>query len=67
MLVKGEIMVECTEIDLIPSDIKNQIKMIKRVSICTEVCAITLLAVMWVAGFFMISKQGLYSRQHFFW
>ena len=45
-------MVDCKEIDLIPIGIKNQIRMIKRVSTCTEVCAITLLVVMWAAGFF---------------
>lgn len=52
-------MVECKEIDLVPSGIKNQIKMINRVSICTEVCAITLLAVMWVAGFFHDFETGI--------
>ena len=45
-------MVDCKEIDLIPIGLKNQISMIKRVSTCTEACAITLLIVMWVAGFF---------------
>ena len=52
-------MVECKEIDLIPIDLKNQIKMIKGVSICTEVCAITLLAVMWVVGFFHDFETGI--------
>lgn len=45
-------MVDCIEIDLMPIGIKNQIRIIKKVSTCTEVCAITLLVVMWVAGFF---------------
>lgn len=52
-------MVECKEIDLIPRGIKNQIKTINRVSICTEVCAIILLAVMWVAGFFHDFETGI--------
>lgn len=45
-------MVDYKEIDLMPIGIKNQMRMIKRVSTCTEVCAITLLVVMWAAGFF---------------
>lgn len=45
-------MIDSEEIDLIPIGIKNQVRMIKRVSTCTEVCAITLLVVMWVGGLF---------------
>ena len=52
-------MVNYTEIDLIPIDIKNQMRMIKRVSTCTEVCAITLLVVMWAAGFFHDLTTGV--------
>lgn len=45
-------MVDNIEIDLMPIGIKKQMRMIKRVSTCAEVCVITLLVVMWAAGFF---------------
>ena len=47
------------EIDLIPIGIKNQIRMIKRVSTYAEVCAIALLVVLWLAGFFRDYITGL--------
>ena len=52
-------MADCKEIDLMPIGIKNQMRMIKNVSICTELGAITLLAVMWVAGFFQDFTTGV--------
>lgn len=47
------------EIDLIPIGIKNQIRMIKIVSTCTELCAITLLVIMCATGFFRDLITGL--------
>jgi len=39
-------------IDLMPIGIKNQTKMIERVSICATGCVIALLVIMWATGFF---------------
>lgn len=52
-------MIDFIEVDLIPIAIKNQLRMIKKVSTCTEVCAITLLAAMWSIGLFRDFTTGL--------
>lgn len=52
-------MVDYVEIDLMPIGIKNQMRMIKKVSTCTVMCTFALLVFMWMFGFFHDLETGI--------